>query len=103
MKCIALCQNRHITPAEDKAVFPYDFAFFDCNKNFNEKRCISQIKKNVGKTKHLKLIVTGFSPALICVIKYCLANDVSLELLNFNSDKNEYFNINLQDLKGYIL
>lgn len=103
MKYMVLCQNRHITPAMDEAIFPYAFPFFNCNKEFDESKCISQLKKRIGKTKHLKLVVTGFTPALICVIKYCNANDIKLELLNFNSDKNNYFNIDMSDIKKYIL
>lgn len=103
MKFMVLCESRHINPATDDAIFPYAFSFFDCKKKFNEKGCISQIKKRVGRTKHLKLVVTGFTPALICVIKYCIANDINLELLNFNSDLNNYFTINVNEIKEYII
>lgn len=81
-----LCKGRH------EPLLQVDGALFEENilQPLNFEWYEEQLQKRLCYISHLRLIVTGLTPALTAVIKYCYENNKGLTLLHFDRESTSY-------------
>ncbi len=81
-----LCAGRHEMPCTEfifkEVKNPFDFNFL--NKTIEEKL------KNINSNEKIIIYVTGLTVLLTSVLKYCLKNNIKVELKHFNIATQEY-------------
>lgn len=86
---LGLCEGRHEIPEVSGYIFPKDF-FNESKTIFDFHRMMIQIHEVLKNESNVTLYVTGFTPALIEVIKYCIRNLMQLKLMHFDRETNSY-------------
>lgn len=83
---LALCEGRHQIPqAEDGAIFCNTLNPLDLS---GMQTTVSSCLQGVDS---VDLYVTGLSVALVEVINFCHANNVTLTLWHFNRETGDYY------------
>ena len=99
---LGLCEGRHNVPKEyvrEGYIFEYGLKGNEItNVNYLDKIVADKLDSLIDNNSEIvciNLVVTGLTVALISVINYCLKlnkfKDVSLTLLHYDRDKNEYY------------
>lgn len=93
---LGLCQGRHEIEGLDGYIFPDKF-FKGAEDMFDYARMCRRIKEvfdayGIKSTENVEveIHVTGFTPALIEVLRYCTQEQIGVVLMHYNRDINGY-------------
>ena len=85
---LGLCEGRHEIPEVSEYIFPK--GFFSGSDMFDFDRMHARVHEVLEDCTSVKVYVTGYTPALVEVINYCVADLIPLKLMHFNRETNSY-------------
>lgn len=85
MKCtFVLCEGRHDVPGNPPAIFPHDVGMDTTELIRIAQKAIPEL------CEHLTVFTTGFTPAMLAVVRVCWVRRISLTAMHYDRETGKY-------------